>query len=203
MHKHYNMKWYDIEYSGGKSSKNVTGQSALDLDEVLNTTDPPKFIKIQNMSYYSKLSEQYELFEKWDSKWENEIWINTSSIISIRKVKDNLHGHSSTGEWNAFTNKIGASLIISKKLVDSLTDKYESVFLEKVHELTRKKYKQLAYLGQLKINTQELLDENEFIFHQHGNIVIRKKVEGDVSTGIINELDKYFSQFNQSTEEED
>ena len=42
------MKWYDIEYSGGKSSKNVTGQSDLDLDEVLNTTDPPKFIKIEN-----------------------------------------------------------------------------------------------------------------------------------------------------------
>jgi len=196
------MKWYDIEYSGGKSSKNITGQSSLDLDKILNTPDPPKFIKIENISYYSELSKKYELYEKWDSKWENEIWVNTASIISIRKIKDNLHSNPSIGEWNAFSDKVGFSIILSKKFVDSMGDEYENYFLKKINQLTNEKTKHLTFAGNININIQELLDENEFIVNQFGNTIIRKKEDGEISSGIIKVLTSHFSMFNQTKDDE-
>lgn len=196
------MKWYDVEYSGGKSSKNITGQSNLNLDELLNMPEPPKFIKIENVSYYSKLSKKYELFDNWDSKWENEIWINTSSIISIRKIKDNLYSNPSEGEWNAFSDKFGFSIILSKKFTESLGLNYSEAFLTELKDIVEKKSK-LAIYGNIKITVQSLLPENELIIHQFGNVVLRKKVHGDIKSGIRNEIEKYLSKFSKDIEEEE
>jgi len=197
------MKWYDVEYSGGKSSTSMTGQSALNLDEVLNTPDPPKFIKLENISYRSKLSERYELYEKWDSKWENEIWINTSSIISIRTIKDDLTSNPSVGEWNAFSDKTGFSIMISKRLVDTMGNDQYREFQNDIDKLIREKAPQYNFMGGAKINVQELLDENEFIITQFGNTMIRKKVAGKVAEEIMEYLKNHFSKFAQNDSEEE
>lgn len=195
------MKWYEIEYSGGGSSKSIIGQANVNLDEVLNTFDP-KFIKIENISYYSKLSEKYELFEKWDSKWENEMWINTSRIISIRKIKGDLLSHASIGEWTAFLDKTPFSIIVSKQFADSNRSEFENTFLNSIEQLISENSNHFNFYGSPRMIEQELLSQNEFIITQYGNVVIRKKVNGNIGNEILAELIDYFSKSNQEKEDD-
>ena len=112
-------------------------------------------------------------------------------------MKSGLLSIPAVGEWNAFSNQTQCSILVSKQFVDSLGDKYEEVFEKDVCDILNKYATHLVFAENFKINTQELLEQNEFIVNQFGNTIIRKKVEGDISSGIIKELKYYFQKLNQ------
>ena len=197
------MKWYDVEYAGGKSSSSFVGQTDDDLNQLLNNPNPPKFIRLQNISYRSKLSGRYELYDKWDSKFENEVLINTSSIIAARRLKDDLPANPITGEWNAFSDKVGLSIVIANAYADSLGRDAFDHFRQQVNKLVAEKAKHFLTNGPLLINIQELLPIDEFIVNQYGTTILRKKVEGDLAAEVMQFLNNRFAVSNTSDADEE
>lgn len=195
------MKWFEIEYSGGGNSKRINGQTEMNLDEVLNTANPPKFIKVHNIAYNSKITNKYELFDKWDSKWSNEMWINTDSIIAIRANSDDLLTSTSTGEWNAFSERNPLTILISKQLADDNRKEYEDVFLKAIDELAAKAGNTAFYGKEIQVFEQQLLPPNEFIIVQYGREVLRKTVTGDIKLSIIAHVQDYLAQFAKEPKE--
>ena len=186
-----------IEYGKGES---IIGCISFDLEEKIENGDLPKFIKLDKVSYYSNLTSKYELFEEWDSKWENIAFINSNSIHAIRKVKSNLLGNSSSGEFNALKQTDPLTIILSTKLVQKNKTVSEQIF-SAIKEISL----QLPisyYLNGSKIISQDLLQENEFVIASMGAIVTKQVSTLNLVEDIKQELIRFNKKFQPNNEDE-
>jgi hypothetical protein len=187
------MNWYSIEYRGDKSSTSVIGQTDESLEELLNSNSKPFFIKVTNVSYLSKISKKYELYEKWNSKWDNTIWVNTESVISIRRIKMNLLDKESTGEWNAFSDNRPFSLIISQQLLAEKGQDFVSQFKESLNSILLDKANYLSVLGEVTLIESNLLLKNEYIITQYGNVLKRGITTSDFKAEVLEIIDLHYT----------
>jgi len=189
------MNWYDIEYSTGRSSKSVMGSSGEDIELILNSPNIPKFIKLENVCYFSKITNKYELFDKWDSKWTNEIIIKAETIVSVRKIKINLLKDYSIGEIHIASESEPLTLVISDNYLAANKSSIDSSLSPAIDEIVKKGEALLGIMKYpIKIVGQPLVKENEFLLVSFGNIVFRKQNARDLPKAILKGVKEYAKQ---------
>lgn len=186
------MNWYEVEYSGGKSKSDIKGTFEGDLEEVLLSNNPPRFIKLKNVSYFSRISYKFELYEKWHSEWSNEILIKTASIITVRPIKGDLLTEKYRGEIHAPSKDSSIGIMISSAFADSHRELVEETLKPQIEELLSNMSPHIGPSRGNLVVELDLLKHDEFILKSFGRKVKRKVNPDTLVQELIQEVQKLF-----------
>ena len=183
--------WYEVEYSGGKSAQTLVGVCEEGVEEKLLNPEVPKFIQVKQVVYFSKITQKYELYPEWNSKWSDEILINTENIITIRKLNPESNilemEEGFKGEFNAVSEKEVVSIALSSTVYD---ESKEAVF-GKITALIKEKELKVMVSKEGLITSQSLLKDQEFMLSSFGEVIVRKEVKGDVIEEVLGEVNGF------------
>jgi len=186
------MNWYEVEYLGGKSKSDIKGTYAGDLEEVLLSNNPPRFIKLENVSYFSRISYKFELYERWHSEWSNEILIKTASIISVRPIKGDLLTEKYRGEIHAPSKDTSIGIMISSAFADAYRSAVEEILKPKIEELFSEAGPHFGPSRGSFVVELDLLKADEFMIKSFGRKVKRQSNPDQLVQEIIEEVQKIF-----------
>ncbi len=197
------MYWYRIDYTSGGPIESATGTYNVNLDAVINSDACPKFIKLENHSYYSKLSGKYELFDKWDSKYANEILIRTDTIVSVRKLEPELLDRKHGGEWDAISQRDAFCIMVSPDFLSVNKEVIQDELLPELQALLEESGSRLAHSsGGIKCKAQTLLNDDEYVITSFGEIILRRKTNKDLLNAILSDTELYL-EANPSNKEDE
>lgn len=190
------MIWYEIEYINSKNTTTIIETYNTDLENILNLDNLPRFIKIENYSYYSELTNKYELYKNWDSKSSNEIIINTINIITIKKLNGNLLIDKTKGEINSYFKSDPLNIIFSTDFFNENYVKIKNELLPKLIEISKLDH-QIRYNNlPFKINDLDIIPKNHVIIISFGECIIKRESENDLISDILIWFSEYCNRFN-------
>jgi hypothetical protein len=190
------MTWYEIEYINSKGTTSITGTYKTDLEALLILDNLPRFLKIENYSYYSELTNKYELYSNWDSKSSNEIIINTLNIITVKRLNGNLLSDKIKGEINSYFKSDPLNIIISTDFYKENTARIQNELLPKLKEISKLDH-QLRYNNlSFKINDLKIIPNNQVIIISFGEYIIKRESKSDLISDILIWFSEYCNRFN-------